>query len=189
MEQATQLSMQALESDELASIVAHVIANPHIDCLDWHVQPVSVGAGSQGASGLGLFRLLGSATASGQVYPWSMIVKVFSGSKSAGDPTGTNQIPSAWNYWKREILAYRSGMMAELTGNLVAPRCYGVTEHANDEWRIWLEDIQETATTDRGHGGNELHKVMACWPCTGWTSYEKRAMYILNLLVVMIVEQ
>jgi hypothetical protein len=147
MEQETQLSMQALQSAELAPIVAQVIANPHIDLLDWHVQAVSVGAGSQGAGGLGLFRLLGSATAHGQVYPWSMIVKVFSGSKSAGDPTGTNQIPSAWNYWKREILAYRSGMLAELAGNLVAPRCYGVTEHANDEWRIWLEDIQETSTS------------------------------------------
>jgi hypothetical protein len=107
MEQETQLSMQALQSAELAPIVAQVIANPHIDFLDWHVQAVSVGAGSQGAGGLGLFRLLGSATANGQVYPWSMIVKVFSGSKSAGDPTGTNQVPSAWNYWKREILAYR----------------------------------------------------------------------------------
>lgn len=147
MEQETQLSMQALQSAELAPIVAQVIANPHIDFLDWHVQSVSVGAGSQGAGGLGLFRLLGSAMANGQVYPWSMIVKVFSGSKSAGDPTGTNQIPSAWNYWKREILAYRSGILTELAGNLVAPRCYGITEHPNDEWRIWLEDIQETEAT------------------------------------------
>ncbi len=51
------------------------------------------------------------------------------------------------------------------------------------------QQVLATATTDRGHGGNELHKVMACWRCTGWTSYEKREMYILNLLAVMFVEQ
>jgi phosphotransferase family enzyme len=145
--QGTHLSMQAVQSAELAPIVAHVIDNPHIDWLDWHVQPVSVTSGSQGAGGLGVFRLSGAATAAGQVYPWSVIVKAFSGSKPDGDPTGTSQIPSAWNYWKREILAYRSGILAELSDHLVAPRCYGITEHPNDEWRIWLEDIQETPKT------------------------------------------
>lgn len=143
MTQETQLSMQVLQSSKLAPVVAQVIDNPHIDQLDWEVHPVSGVGGSPLSGGLGLYRLAGFAEAAGQVHPWSVIVKVVSGSNST-DPNGTYQIPSAWNYWKREILAYRSGILTELSGNLIAPRCYGVTEHPNDEWRIWLEDIQET---------------------------------------------
>jgi hypothetical protein len=147
MVQGTLLSLETLQSAELAPIVAHVIDNPHIDFLDWRVHPVSGVGGSEMSGGLGLFRLIGSAQAAGQVYPWSVIVKIVSGSSSSGDPNDTSHISSAWNYWKREILAYRSGILSGLAGNLVAPRCYSVTEHPNDEWRIWLEDVRETPTT------------------------------------------
>jgi hypothetical protein len=147
MEQETQLSMQALQSSELAPIVAQVIDNPDIDFLDWQVHPVSGVGGSELGGGLGVFRLVGSAKAAGQLYPWSVIVKVFRGSKSTGNPNDTSHIPSAWNYWKREILAYRSGILSQLSGNLVAPRCYGIRQHPHDEWRMWLEDIQETPKT------------------------------------------
>src|SRR3982751_2626159 len=123
----THLAIQDLPSAELAPVVAQAIDKARIDHLDWQVQPVAGTAGSQAGGGLGLFRLSGSAMADGQVYPWSAIVKLVGGSNPTGDPTGTNQIPSAWNYWKREILAYRSGILTELSGHLIAPRCYGIT--------------------------------------------------------------
>jgi hypothetical protein len=88
-----------------------------------------------------------------------VVVKTISKPDSAHDPTGTVHIPSAWNYWKREILAYQSGLLADLTGNLIAPRCYGVAEHPNGKWRIWLEDITENParwTLDR-HGSAARH--------------------------------
>ena len=144
MAQGDQFSMQALQNSELVPIVAQVIDNPRIDSLDWQVQPVSGAGGGERAGVVGLFRLSGSAKAAGQVYPWSVIVKVFSGSKPPDAPD-FSQVPSTWNYWKREIMVYSSGIVTELAGNLIAPRCYGVTEHPNDEWRIWLEDIQETS--------------------------------------------
>jgi len=138
------LSMQELEAAELVPIVTQIIDHPHIDHLDWDVHRVSGVGGSEMSGGLGIFRLIGSAHVVGQIYPWSVIVKVVTGSNSTGDPTGTYQTPSAWNYWKREILAYRSGILAALPGNLAGPRCYRISEHPNDEWRIWLEDVQET---------------------------------------------
>ena len=144
MAQGDQFSMQALQSVELVPIVAQVIDNPRIDSLDWQVQPVSGVGGGERAGMVGLFRLSGSAKAAGHIYPWSVIVKVFSGAKPP-DALDFSQVPSTWNYWKREILVYSSGILSELAGNLVAPRCYGVTQHPNDEWRIWLEDIQETS--------------------------------------------
>lgn len=143
MTPGTQLSMQVLQRSQLALVVAQVIDNPHIDQLDWEVHSVSGVGGSVVSGGRGLFRLIGFAEAAGQTYPWSVIVKIVSGSNSTDDPNDAVQTPSAWNYWKRELLAYRSGLLRELSGNLIAPRCYDITEHPNDEWRIWLEDIQE----------------------------------------------
>ena len=145
MTQENKLSMQILRSTELAPVVAQVIANPNIETLDWQVQPVSGVGGSAALGGLGVFRLSGSAQAAGQFYPWSVVVKVTSGANASVPSAEYESMmnPSSWNYWKREILAYRSGILNELSGNLVAAHCYGVTEHPNDEWRIWLEDIQE----------------------------------------------
>ena len=140
------LSMQELEIAELVPVVTQIIDYPHIDRLEWEVRPVSGAGGSQMSGGLGIYRLIGSAYTGEGMYPWSVIVKSVTGSNSTGDPTGTYQTPSAWNYWKREILAYRSGILAALPGNLAAPRCYQISEHPNDEWRIWLEDIQEPQT-------------------------------------------
>jgi len=77
MAEGTQLSMQALQSSELAPVVAQVINHPHVDLLEWHVYPVAGVGGSQMAGGQGIFRLTGSARASGQVYPWSVIVKLY----------------------------------------------------------------------------------------------------------------
>ncbi len=147
MAQATQRSAPPFQSAELAPVVAQLVDQPDIDLLEWRVDPVAGVGGSRMSGGQGIFRLTGSARAAGQFYPWSVIVKIFSGSDLTGDPNATAQIPSAWNYWKREVLAYQSGILADLAGNLVAARCFGVIEHPNDEWRIWLEDIQETPKT------------------------------------------
>lgn len=144
MEQENQPSMLVLRSSELVPIVSQAIEKPHIDSLDWQVQPVSGIGGGKATGTVGLFRLSGTAEVDGQKYPWSVIVKVFNRAGISDVGQETFQDPSAWNYWKREILAYSSGILSELDGNLMAPRFYGVTEHANDEWRIWLEDIEET---------------------------------------------
>lgn len=58
----------------------------------------------------------------GQNYPWSVIVKVFNGGGVSGVGQETFHNPYSWNYWKREILAYSSGILGELSGDLIAPR-------------------------------------------------------------------
>ncbi len=93
---------------------------------------------------LGLARLVGTAQVGEQLLPWSVVVKRSRKPDTTQDPWGTAHTPSALNYWQREILAYQSGILTELAGNLVAPRCYAVTEAPHGEWRIWLEDIQES---------------------------------------------
>ncbi len=127
---------------ELIPIVAQIIGQPVIDALTWELQPFKVQGG--GVAGVvGLVRLVGTAQAAGQAFPWSAVVKITRKPDPSSDPTGTAHMPAAYNFWQCEILAYQSGMLTDLAEHLVAPRCYGVTEQPGGEWRIWLEDIAE----------------------------------------------
>jgi hypothetical protein len=45
------------------------------------------------------------------------------------------------NYWKREWLAFASGLLDALPGRLRAPRTLLTTEVADDECRIWMSDV------------------------------------------------
>ncbi|NJN53646.1 MAG: hypothetical protein HC804_02140, partial [Anaerolineae bacterium] len=71
--------------------------------------------------------------------PWSLILKAI-GTSSIG-----RQESSDWSYWKREALVFQSGLLDDLSGDLVAPRCFGVDEYSSQEFWIWLEDIPEQA--------------------------------------------
>ena len=74
-------------------------------------------------------------------YLWSLILKIIIGSR--GGESG-----SLSGYWKREALAYQSGLLRNLPGDLSAPTCYGVTEvparadGVEEAW-IWLEEITQ----------------------------------------------
>ena len=69
---------------------------------------------------------------------WSVVLKL------VNNPGHENaQNPRNWAYWKREQLAFQSGLLPNLHGPLVAPRCYGICEHDDDAW-IWMEHIVET---------------------------------------------
>jgi hypothetical protein len=50
--------------------------------------------------------------------------------------------PAYWNYHRREIFAYKEGLLAELPGGLLAPRCWGITEHPEGLCWLWLEDLR-----------------------------------------------
>ena len=89
----------------------------------------------------GLYRFSGTARNRGVIQPWSMILKV------AHAPTGDDVLaaagraPSDWNYWKREFLAYRSGLLDELPNGVVAPRCYEASEREDGSVWLWQEEI------------------------------------------------
>ncbi len=46
-----------------------------------------------------------------------------------------------WYYWRREALAYSSGLLDHLAGPLRAPRCLGVFERPDNSVGIWMEDL------------------------------------------------
>jgi hypothetical protein len=77
-----------------------------------------------------LFRWTGHAVADGAERDWSLILKV-----SRRDPNSDRE--SAWNYWKREFLAYTSGVLDSLPG-IAAPRLFGSGER-DDSTFLFLE--------------------------------------------------
>lgn len=83
-----------------------------------------------------LYRWSGRATVGGAEREWSLVQKV-----SHRDPKTDD--PSMWNYWKREFLAYRSGILEDLPG-IVAPRVLGTDERDGEATVLWLEEIEET---------------------------------------------
>src|SRR5947209_4179349 len=50
-------------------------------------------------------------------------------------------------YWKREPLAYQSGMLDDRPEGLSAPRCFGVVRKSPTLYWLWLEDLVDD------HGG------------------------------------
>ena len=75
---------------------------------------------------------------------FSLVIKVVRNGNDA-DPDGlwvSGALPSHRNYWKREWLAYSSGMLDTLPGELRAPRTLLATEPAEDECWIWMEDVE-----------------------------------------------
>jgi hypothetical protein len=55
--------------------------------------------------------------------------------------------PEHRNYWKREWLAFASGLLDTLPGGLRAPRTALTTEPAEDECWVWMEDVEGTPGT------------------------------------------
>jgi hypothetical protein len=83
-----------------------------------------------------LYRWRGRAIVDGADREWSLILKV-----SRRDPNTDRE--AAWNYWKREFLAYTSGVLDGLPG-IAAPRLLGSSERERELTLLWLEDVPES---------------------------------------------
>ena len=99
--------------------------------IGWQVAPFGDGGGQC------VYRFAGDAQDQGAIMPWSLVVKVARRNEH-DDPAGAR-------YWKRELLAYQSGLLANLPAGLSAPRCFGVLEWPDGECWLWLEEITDAA--------------------------------------------
>ena len=130
---------------------------PYIDALDWATRTDLVRAalrdgaaeitswsaedGGGGASGSQLFAIRGEARAGGALVPWRFVLKVLNHQGEGWQESSTD--PRAWDYWKREWLAYQDPLLQQMRGSLRAPRCLGTGEQG--EAAVWmaLEDLSE----------------------------------------------
>lgn len=120
----------ALDRSTLTPLVRQALADASAEVLDWQIQSLSNG-------GLGIYRFAGRARLQSETTPWSMVLKAL-----APQP---EQEASHWAYWKREPLAYTSGVLLDLPDGVVAPRCFAVVEEEVACW-CWIEDVGDEST-------------------------------------------
>lgn len=106
---------------------------------EWTATPIT---GSMAPNTVGVVRVSGKASpgdpGEGTDIPFSLILK----SQKELMPGSE---PGHRTYWKREVLAYSSGLLDHLPPGIRAPECYGVDEEADTIIRLWLEDLGEGA--------------------------------------------
>ena len=98
-----------------------------------------------GGPGTTVYRLSGMAQAGARAAPWSLVLKTFTYERAGIKAAAAD--PIAWDYWKREWLAYQAPWLQNLRGSFVPPRCLGSAEHGNSLAWVALEDL--TALDDR----------------------------------------
>lgn len=97
----------------------------------------------------GLYHVSGTAIdASGVAHPWSALLKVLRNAEGAPGWLRDDGDPGHWNYWEREVLAYRSGLTANLADHLAAPRYLHSSQPNEESWWLWIEYVDgEPGTT------------------------------------------
>ena len=118
----------------LAAVAAAAIgAGGQVRVVDWVSRQIFAGDGR----GLGVYRFDGTASHEGETVRWSAVLKVLG--RSGND----DEDERGWDYWRREALAYRSGLLAQLPGGLAAPRLLHATEGVGGRQELWLEAVEE----------------------------------------------
>jgi hypothetical protein len=128
--QTAQLS--AIDQTTLTPLVRSALNSETIEVVNWEFEQLHGGI----AAGTAVYRFSGQGRDQQQTIPWSLILKMLR-------PEGGSSDASAWDYYKREADAYQSGWLDDLPGGLAAPRCFGVFDHPDGAYWMWLEDIRD----------------------------------------------
>jgi hypothetical protein len=126
--------LEALDRATLTGPIRRALRSETVEIGDWHCHSIH---GSRAPSSGGLYRVGGTACDRGDTVSWSLVLKVV----HAG--TGCEG-PSDVYYWQREVLAYHSGLLDDLPGDLAAPRCLGVVEQRGESAWLFLEEVTDT---------------------------------------------
>ncbi len=128
--------LQSIDRAMLTPLVRRAMGSETVEVISWQPQRIYGGAG---AASEGIFRLSGTALDQDETLPWSLILKLI---HLYPDSPGVSD-PSSWIYWKREVLAYQSGLLQDLPGGVAAPRCFDIVNQPNGDIWLWLEDARD----------------------------------------------
>ena len=126
--------LKEMDQGVLTDVVRTAQHDPDLVILDWTVEPLSHEKIIDTTGGL--FCFSGQCQGAQRIQPWKVVLKCIN------NPRSSKQEPRGWSYWQREILAFKSGFLAQLPAGVRAPRFYQVTENENGAW-LWIEHIQE----------------------------------------------
>ena len=127
--------LNGIDPTVLSEVARQDLGAAAFEVRDWSVTPLSHEKVIETTGGLYCFS--GRGWDGSEIRSWSVVLKI------VNDPQDECQEPRELCYWRRELLAYKSGMLVGLPRALRAPRCHGVSEGAHEAW-IWLENIRET---------------------------------------------
>lgn len=135
--------LKAVDAAQLTPLVRQALADDAVELLDWEHRPVKGGIVQEIGGSYGLYRFCGRALGrGGETRDWSLILKATAAALVGVSPMASPNRSDLF-YWKREVLAYQSGLLADLPPGLKAVRCFAVVEYANEEFWIWLEDVED----------------------------------------------
>lgn len=124
---------RVVDQAHVTDLVRKALNRPGLEITGWQVKALQGGMEFDSA----VYRYQGEALDGREMVPWSLILKSVKPTLKASQPDGI------W-YWKREALAYQSGLLHNLPGgNLTAPTCYEMSEQPDGSLWLWLEDIQD----------------------------------------------
>jgi len=115
-----------------------VLSSDSAQVLYWRCKPLGVPTGQ---ATRGVFRVSGTASANGKEVPWSAVLKVIA-SPEPDSPSFFDDVSHPL-YWKREVLAYQSGLLDDLPAGLRAARCLQATEQEDGSFHLWLEEATD----------------------------------------------
>lgn len=127
-----------LDSTILTQVVRAALVLPDAIVDHWQVRPAGP---SQGAATVGVYWVAGTARVGPTVHPWAVILKLIRPAANAHNPAALD--PAHPIYWKREALAYQSGVLVDLPGGVDAPHCFAVEERADETSWVWLEAVRD----------------------------------------------
>ena len=122
-------NLEAIDTVMLTPLVHQSIQVGEAEIIDWKRETLY--GGSHNSE---IHRFSGTARDRSEILPWSLILKIIR------SPDGQDD-PAALSYWKREALAYQSGLLDQLPGRICAPRCFGIVEQSGLEIWLWMEEI------------------------------------------------
>lgn len=138
------IDRDAIDGVLLRDVVSQALGSACVELEEWDCRPLAYDVKSLVAQGV--YRLRGRARSKGISHPWSVVLKI------VRDPAGLEAAPGLtlpedeapptnFFYWKREVVAYQSGVLDDLPPGLAAPRCFAVVEAAPRVFWLWLEDL------------------------------------------------
>jgi hypothetical protein len=144
----TTSDLDLVDNAHLTPLVRRLLDHPEARVLDFGHAPLEYPLINPIAGGIHRFH--GHAAFGAETVPFSLILKVSrppaGGMTPRGvAPPGWAEEPEHWNYWRREARLYESGVLANLAGRLVVPRCCGVEQRAGPSSWLWLEEVHDEA--------------------------------------------
>lgn len=132
--------LRSINDSQMSAMVRKALNRDNFRIQGWQARKVEGGSGNP--VGLGIYRFEGVGSDHNEWLDWSILLKIIQSPANLGyDNYGDGINQSHWNYWKRELMAYKSGWFDTLPEGIRTPQFYGAQEIPGNIGGIWLEDI------------------------------------------------